>query len=48
MGRRSECMLTNIAKACALDRLLLHSDVFARRMKYSGHLLRHESHSVQQ
>lgn len=38
-----ECMLTNIATACALDQLLLYSDVLAGTKKYLGHLPGHES-----
>lgn len=38
----SECMLTNVATASALDQLLLYRDVFAGTKKYHGHLPGHE------
>lgn len=39
----SEWMLTNIATACALDWLLLYSDVFVGTKKYLEHLQGHKS-----
>lgn len=38
----TECMPTNVATACALDQVLLYSEVLDRTKKYLGHLPGHE------